>query len=64
MGGQLDEALQAAYAAAKRVRSETGLAEQPISIAAVVVAARPPAPWRSVPGAGTADRPAARWASW
>lgn len=37
MGGQLDEALQAAYAAAKRVRSETGLAEQPVSIAAVVV---------------------------
>jgi glutamyl-tRNA reductase len=37
MGGRLDEALQAAYAAAKRVRSETGLAEQPVSIAAVVV---------------------------
>ncbi len=37
MGGQLDEALQAAYAVAKRVRSETGLAEQPVSIAAVVV---------------------------
>jgi glutamyl-tRNA reductase len=37
MGGQLDDALQAAYVAAKRVRSETGLAEQPISIAAVVV---------------------------
>jgi glutamyl-tRNA reductase len=37
MGGQLDEALQAAYAAAKRVRSETGLAEQPVSIAAVCV---------------------------
>jgi glutamyl-tRNA reductase len=36
MGGRLDEALQAAYAAAKRVRSETGLAEQPVSIAAVV----------------------------
>ncbi len=37
MGGHLDEALQAAYAIAKRVRSETGLAEQPVSIAAVVV---------------------------
>jgi glutamyl-tRNA reductase len=37
MGGSLDEALQAAYAAAKRVRSETGLAEQPVSIAAVCV---------------------------
>jgi glutamyl-tRNA reductase len=37
MGGQLDDALQAAYVAAKRVRNETGLAEQPISIAAVVV---------------------------
>jgi glutamyl-tRNA reductase len=37
MGSHLDEALQAAYAVAKRVRSETGLAEQPISIAAVVV---------------------------
>lgn len=37
MGGNLDEALQAAYAVAKRVRSETGLAEQPVSIAAVVV---------------------------
>jgi glutamyl-tRNA reductase len=36
-GGRLEEALQAAYATAKRVRSETGLAEQPISIAAVVV---------------------------
>jgi len=36
-GGRLDEALRAAYAAAKRVRSETGLAEQPVSIAAVVV---------------------------
>ena len=36
-GGQLDEALQAAYATAKRVRSETGLSEQPVSIAAVVV---------------------------
>jgi glutamyl-tRNA reductase len=37
MGSQLEEALQAAYAVAKRVRSETGLAEQPVSIAAVVV---------------------------
>ena len=37
MGSRLNEALQAAYAAAKRVRSETGLAEQPVSIAAVVV---------------------------
>ena len=37
MGSHLDEALQAAYAVAKRVRSETGLAEQPVSIAAVVV---------------------------
>jgi glutamyl-tRNA reductase len=37
IGGDLDEALQAAYAVAKRVRSETGLAEQPVSIAAVVV---------------------------
>jgi glutamyl-tRNA reductase len=37
MGGNLDEVLQAAYAVAKRVRSETGLAEQPVSIAAVVV---------------------------
>lgn len=37
MGPQLEEALQAAYAVAKRVRSETGLAEQPVSIAAVVV---------------------------
>ena len=37
MGGSLDEALRAAYAAAKRVRRETGLAEQPVSIAAVVV---------------------------
>ena len=37
VGGSLEEALQAAYAAAKRVRSETGLAEQPVSIAAVVV---------------------------
>jgi glutamyl-tRNA reductase len=37
MGGDLDEALQAAYSVAKRVRSETGLAEQPVSIAAVVV---------------------------
>lgn len=36
-GGRLEEALQAAYATAKRVRSETGLAEQPVSIAAVVV---------------------------
>jgi glutamyl-tRNA reductase len=37
MGGSLEAALQAAYATAKRVRSETGLAEQPVSIAAVVV---------------------------
>ncbi len=37
MGGRLEEALQAAYAVAKRVRSETGLSERPVSIAAVVV---------------------------
>ena len=37
VGPRLNEALQAAYTAAKRVRSETGLAEQPVSIAAAVV---------------------------
>ena len=37
VGGQLEAALPAAYAAARRVRRETGIAEQPVSIAAVVV---------------------------
>jgi glutamyl-tRNA reductase len=37
MGARLEEALQAAYAVAGRVRSETGLTEQPVSIAAAVV---------------------------
>jgi glutamyl-tRNA reductase len=36
-GGDLEAALQAAYAAAKRVRSETPLAEKPISMAAAAV---------------------------
>ena len=35
IGPDLDACLQAAYAAAKRVRSETELAEQPVSLAAV-----------------------------
>jgi glutamyl-tRNA reductase len=35
IGPELDQALQASYAAAKRVRSETALAEQPVSLAAV-----------------------------
>lgn len=35
VGPELEAALQAAYAAAKRVRSETTLAEQPVSLAAV-----------------------------
>lgn len=35
VGPELEAALQAAYAAAKRVRSETALAEQPVSLAAV-----------------------------
>ena len=64
MGGNLEEALQAAYAAAKRVRSETGLRGAaglhrrrrrcglPASSTAIC---------RAAPG--TADRPRARWAS-
>ncbi len=35
VGPELEAALQGAYAAAKRVRSETRLAEQPVSLAAV-----------------------------
>jgi glutamyl-tRNA reductase len=35
VGAELETALQASYAAAKRVRSETALAEQPVSLAAV-----------------------------
>lgn len=37
VGSELDAAMQAAFAVAKRVRSETGLAEGPTSIAAAVV---------------------------
>lgn len=37
IGGELEGLLQAAYAAAKRVRSETAIAEGPVSIAAVAV---------------------------
>lgn len=36
-GGLLEAALQAAYAAAKRVRSETPLAQQPVSLAAAAL---------------------------
>jgi glutamyl-tRNA reductase len=35
VGPELESALQASYAAAKRVRSETALAEQPVSLASV-----------------------------
>lgn len=35
VGAELDRVLQAAYAAAKRVRSETGIAERAVSVAAV-----------------------------
>src|SRR5262249_61248235 len=52
MGGQLDDALQAAYVAAKRVRSETGLAEQPVSIAAGVVGLARQLPRQLAPVAG------------
>jgi glutamyl-tRNA reductase len=37
VGAELDAMLQAAYAAAKRVRSETALAEQPVSMATAAV---------------------------
>lgn len=37
IGGELEAVLQSAYRTAKRVRSETALAEQPVSIAAVAV---------------------------
>jgi glutamyl-tRNA reductase len=37
MGRELQEILEAAYVAAKRVRSETAVAEQPVSIAAAAV---------------------------
>lgn len=36
-GGELEAVLQAAYAAAKRVRSETAIGERPVSIAAAAV---------------------------
>ena len=37
MGNELDSLLQAAYGAAKRVRSETAIGERPVSIAAAAV---------------------------
>ncbi len=37
MGGELDALLQAAFSAAKRVRSETAIGERPVSIAAAAV---------------------------
>ncbi len=37
VGGELDRLLQAAYAAAKRVRAETSIGERPVSIAAGAV---------------------------